>query len=132
MFPIFDLANNPYYTVSQAKRIAHENDIVAWVTPSLPDLEGSEKQIMWATDIRVQMIKQLDRFIYTELYNDSEYYPKEFAVIDLDSEEATNAFAAEVFEDIMSICDASWFIDNRGTPQDAFKRCVRDLLKDKA
>lgn len=66
---------------------------------SFPALEGSEKQIKWAIDIRIQTANALDRIL------------EDFSLVEKKEQQALKTAVKE----IMNTASAKWWIENRET-----------------
>jgi vacuolar-type H+-ATPase subunit E/Vma4 len=74
---------------------------------NLVKLEGTEKQVAWAEDIRSKMFKSLESYI--EMYRD------QVAKMNASAEDKkrVNDGLDKVLSSAAGIVDAEWFIDNR-------------------
>lgn len=81
----------------------------------LPALTGTEKQVPWAETIRVQMLADIDAFVYRRIKPEYRNEPK----------------LLEAIEHIKSKTEARWWIDNRGMNMASeFKRLLESAAKE--
>ena len=73
-------------------------------TADLPELQGSEKQINWATQIRAEVFAALDK--YTKQIDDYQNAPEESKIV-------TRKMFADFRETMTAHTDCRFWIDNR-------------------
>ena len=112
---------NSCFQAQKQKEYEEQSRVAAEIAKSqkLPDLEGSEKQIVWAESIRKETLESKNNTILPleQLPFDKNKEPQKYQLYKI---------AQEARKKLESETSAKWWIDNRYTANEMVKRSVRE------
>lgn len=100
-----DAAEFKKYVKQQVKQAKIDSEEL-----ELPDLEGTDKQIDWATQIRIELIETAREHLVEEKISEGE-------------------FDSKILEPARRIGSASWWINNRESEPDELEELVNDVAE---